>query len=89
MEMTRPEAKQPVKWEWLLYMDKSSNNKGSETRVIHEGPDDIMFKFSLKFDFNATNNQVKYEALVVRLQLVKEVRAWMLDIRNDSQLVMA
>ena len=48
-----------------------------------------MLEYSLKIDFKVTNNQVEYEALVASLQLAKEIRAWSLNIRNDSQLVIA
>ena len=46
-----------------------------------------MLEYSLKFNFKTTNNQVKYEALVVDLQLAKEIGARSLNIWSDSQLV--
>ena len=70
-------------------MDGLSNGKGSGNGVILEGLDDIMLEYSLKFNFKVTNNQAKYKTLVVGQQLAKEVGAWALDIRNDSQLVIA
>ena len=56
-------------------MDRSLNGKGSEPKVILEGPNDIVLEYSLKFDFKATNNQVEYEALVTILQITKEIGA--------------
>ena len=43
----------------------------------------------LKFNFKATNNQAKYEALIACLQLTKEVGAETLNIRSDSRYVIA
>ena len=87
VEMTKPEDTATARQEWTLYVDGSSNGKGSGAGVILEGPNDITLKYSLKFDFQETNNQAKYEALVAGLQLAKEVGAEMLSIKSDSQLV--
>ena len=51
IEMTRPEVKRPIQQEWTLCVDGLSNNKGSKTRVILEGPEDMVLKYSLKFNF--------------------------------------
>ena len=87
--MTRTKDERPIQYAWTLYVDKSLNKKGNEVGVILEGPNDIILEYSLKFDFKATNNQVEYEALLAKLLLVREVRAWSLNIRSDSQLVIA
>ena len=70
-------------------MDESSNGKGSGAGVILEGPNAMVLEYSLKFDFKATNNQAEYKALVVDLGLAKEIKAQSLNIRSDSQLVIA
>ena len=64
----------------MLYVDGSLNGKGL---------DNIVLEYSLKFDFKEVSNQVEYKALVVREQFAKEVGAWALDIRSNSQLVIA
>ena len=51
----------------MLYVDRSSNRRGSGVGVILEGSNKIVLKYSLKFDFKATNNQAEYEALVAGL----------------------
>ena len=70
-------------------MDGSSNGKGSEAGVILKGSNEIVLEYSLKIDFKATNNQVKYKALIVSLQLAKEIGAWLLSIQSDLQHVIA
>ena len=84
VEMTKLEGELIVPPKWTLYLDCSSNRKGSGAGVIMEGPNDMTLEYSLNFDFQATNNQVEYEALVVGLRLVKEVRVKTLSIMSDS-----
>ena len=54
--MTKPKGELVVQWEWTLYVDDSSNENGNGAKVILEVPNDITHKYSLKFDFQATNN---------------------------------
>jgi len=64
---------------WLLSVDGSSNQQGSGAGVILE--------LALRFAFKASNNQVKYEALISRMLLAKEMGARSLLAKSDSQLV--
>ena len=47
-----------------------------------------MVEYALRFEFSATNSEVEYEALIVRLRLAKDVRAKHLKVFSDSQLMM-
>ena len=67
VEMTKVEDEQLAQWAWTLYVDRLSNGKHNGARVILEGPNNMMLEYSLKFNFNATNNQAKYEVLVIDL----------------------
>ena len=87
VEMTKPKQELVDQWNWMFYVDSSLNRKGSGVGVILEGLNDITLDYSLKFDFQTTNNQVEYKALVVGLQLAKKIDAKTLSIRSDSQLV--
>ena len=42
---------------------------------------------ALRFGFKASNNEAKYEALIVGLKLAKEMKVESLEIFSDSQLV--
>ena len=42
---------------------------------------------TLRFKFKASNNEVEYEALIVGLNLAKEMTVESLEIYSDSQLV--
>ena len=41
----------------------------------------------LKFEFRASNNEVKYEELIARLNFAKEMKVESLEVYSDSQLV--
>ena len=67
VEMTKPEGNRLVQRKWTLYVNGSSNSKGSGISIILEGSDNIIFKYSLKFDFKVMDNQMEYEVLVAIL----------------------
>ena len=60
---------------WSLYVDNAPNMKGSQARIILEGPNDVTLEHAIKLNFKASNNQPKYEALIVALKLAREVWA--------------
>ena len=72
---------------WNLYVDNVSNVQGSGTCIILKGPNNVTLGQALKVYFRESNNQVKYEALIVGLKLAKEVGARKLKCYSDSQLV--
>ena len=43
--------------------------------------------YALRFGFQASNNKAKYEALIARLKLAKEMKVESLEIYSDSQLI--
>jgi len=72
---------------WLLSVDGSSNLNGNGAGIILEGPNDLLIEKSLRFEFKASNNQTEYEALITGMNLVREMGAENLRVRNDSQLI--
>ncbi|GKV20210.1 hypothetical protein SLEP1_g30368 [Rubroshorea leprosula] len=72
---------------WTLYVDGSSNNKGSGAGAVLTGPDGFRSEHALKFNFQATNNVAEYEALLLGLRLAAELKVKRLQIYSDSQLV--
>nr|KYP35063.1 Transposon Ty3-I Gag-Pol polyprotein [Cajanus cajan] len=65
----------------------SSNVKGSGAGIILEGPNNMMLELAIKFDFQATNNQAEYEALLAGLRLAKDVGVKRLMCCSDSKLI--
>ena len=54
---------------------------------ILTNPEQMMFEYVLWFAFPASNNEVKYEALITGLSLAKELGAKELKVFSDSQLI--
>ncbi|RDX78617.1 Retrovirus-related Pol polyprotein from transposon 17.6, partial [Mucuna pruriens] len=75
------------KGKWYLSLDDSTNQSGSGVGVILEGLDGILIEQSLHFDFRASNNQAKYEALLARMRLARDLEARRLTAKSDSKLV--
>src|SRR5215469_11893374 len=86
VEFTKQLEDEECTW-WTIYVDGSSNTKGSGAGVILEGPDGVSIEHSLRFGFTTSNNQAEYEALIVGLTLALEVGASSIKVCSDSQLV--
>ena len=63
------------------------NDGGLGAGLILVSPRGHQVNYTLKFGFKAPNNEAKYEALIARLELAKEMKVKSLDIFSDSQLV--
>ena len=63
-----PQRKEEHEW-WTLNVDGSSNKNGSGVGVNLEGPFQITLEQALWFNFETSNNQAKYVALIVGLKL--------------------
>lgn len=44
--------------------------------------------YVLRFDFHTSNNEMKYEALLARMHLAKEIGAEAVEAQSDSMLAM-
>jgi len=73
---------------WILYVDESSNKKGSEAKIVLEGLGHFQLEVSLRFDFKSSNNQAEYETLIASLILARDMRSMKIICRSDSQLTM-
>jgi ribonuclease HI len=72
---------------WTIFVDGSSNSKGSGAGIILENEDETLIEVSLELSFQTTNNQAEYEAFLAGLRLAKDVEAEEVKIYTDSQLV--
>ena len=69
-----------------LFANGSSNEQaGAELMLI--SPNEHKIHCALCFEFKASNNETKYEALLVGLRLAREMKVDFITIYNDSQLV--
>ncbi|KAI5313233.1 hypothetical protein L3X38_042407 [Prunus dulcis] len=72
---------------WTLFVDGPSNAQGCGAGLVLVSPDKVALKYALRFKFQASNNEDKYEALLAGLRLAKEMDAKQIQIFSDSQLV--
>nr|XP_025611643.1 uncharacterized protein LOC112704995 [Arachis hypogaea] len=72
---------------WKLHVDGASNQTFGGARIILESPVGVVYEQSIRFEFPILNNHAEYETLIGGLTLAAEVRATMLEICSDSQVV--
>ncbi|KAI5342892.1 hypothetical protein L3X38_010768 [Prunus dulcis] len=72
---------------WTLFVDGSSNAQGCGAGLVLVSPDKVALEYALRFNFQASNNEAEYEALLAGLRLAKEMDARQIQIFSNSQLV--
>lgn len=72
---------------WILHVDGASNSSRNGEGLILASLNGFVIKYVLRFAFQTSNNQAKYEALLARLRMLKEVGVKELKTLVDSQLV--
>ena len=70
-----------------LFVDGAANAQGSGASMILTSSDGIDVEYTLRFGFQASNNEAKYEAVIVSLNLAHSMEANQLELSSDSQLV--
>ncbi|RDX89905.1 hypothetical protein CR513_28300, partial [Mucuna pruriens] len=68
-------------------LDGVSNQARSGAGVILKGPNGVLIDQSLHFEFKASNNQAKYEALLAGIKLATKLEAKILTTKSDLKLV--
>ena len=72
-----------------MHFDGAYNKEGVGAGIIISTPYFIeQTNFSYKFYFSCTNNMEEYEALLLRLQILKKMQAKRVYIYGDSELVL-
>jgi len=84
-EMTFPTEEN--KEGWTVFVDGSSNSKGSGAGIIVENDEVMVVEISHGLSFSVTNNTAKYEAFLAGLRIAKDLGARKIRIFTDSQLV--
>ena len=58
---------------WIIKFDGSSTEKSAGARVVITSPEGTKIALSFNLDFECTNNQVEYEALIIGLQILQDL----------------
>ncbi|XP_038708511.1 uncharacterized protein LOC120003565 [Tripterygium wilfordii] len=77
----------PILGKWTLYVDGSSNVKGSGLGLVLISPEGSIIQRSVRCGFKATTNEAEYEALIAGLQLTEDMKIKNLVVHSDSQLI--
>ncbi|XP_070682356.1 uncharacterized protein [Malus domestica] len=72
---------------WTMYFDGSHTSSLAGVGIVIQSPNHDRWYFSLKLDFECTNNQVEYEALIIGLGILHDLWATCAFILGDSELV--
>ncbi|KAM1655157.1 hypothetical protein ACFX2K_007451 [Malus domestica] len=70
-----------------MYFDGLSTLSSAGVGVVIQSPNHVRWYFSLKLDFDCTNNQAEYEALIIGLGILLDLRATSALILGDSEFV--
>ncbi|XP_059658576.1 uncharacterized protein LOC132304893 [Cornus florida] len=74
---------------WTLIFDGSSTHDGGGAGIVIISPKGRKTKFSFFLDFKCTNNQAEYEALIIGLEILLELKVEKVQIIRDSNLILS
>ena len=72
---------------WKVYIDGAANHRGSGVGLVLVSLEKIIIEKSLRLGFSATNNEDKYEALLVGMTMVQKIGGKAVKIFSDSRIV--
>ncbi|CAN6677643.1 unnamed protein product [Malus baccata var. baccata] len=73
---------------WTMYFDGSSTSVAASVGIVIQSPIHNRWYFSLKLDFDCTNNQTEYKALIIGLNVLHDLWATCVLVLGDFELVM-
>ena len=73
---------------WVVHVNSSSTQHAGGIGVVLQSPEGDKLKHKVCLQYQATNNEVEYEALLKGLELAKSKEAKSILVLGDSQLVM-
>ena len=73
---------------WKLNFDGSRTQDSTGVGIVIESPEGWKTQFSFQLSFDCSNNQAEYEALIIGLEILKEMGVSTVEIKGDSLLVL-
>ena len=77
----------PYFYPWKLYFDGSAYKEGQCVGVVIISPNGAEFEMSSRLNYNCTNNQAEYEALLFGLEILYSLEVKYVEAYGDSLLV--
>jgi len=78
------EVTEPV---WTMHMDGAWGSAGAEIAAILTSPSGIKLRYAARLEFQCTNNNVEYEAIILALSKLCALLARRAIIKIDSQVI--
>ena len=75
------EVTEPV---WTMHMDGAWGSVGAEIAAILTSPSGIKLRYAARLEFQCTNNNVEYEAIILALSKLRALSARRAVIKIDS-----
>jgi ribonuclease HI len=75
---------------WKMYFNGASSWEGAGVGVLFVAPNDeyyIPFSYRLQFDIDYMNNVCEYEALILGLEAVRNIKIQHLIVYGDDELI--
>ena len=72
---------------WKMFFDGPYSKAEKGVGIVIISPSNKVYNFAFRLEFEASNNVVEYEALLLGLETTKEMGIKMLNIKGDSDLV--
>lgn len=72
---------------WKVYVDGSLTKGECGVGVVLISPEGTVLQYALRFDFETTNNEAKYEALLASLNITSRLKAQILIAHSDYQII--
>ena len=70
-----------------MYVDGTANQRGSGVEIVVVCPEKTIIEKSLRLGFSTTNNEAKYEALLVGMAMIQKMEGRTGEIFSYSRLV--
>ena len=86
-ELPQPNTRPNSKGWWTLCIDGASRQSGSGIGLQLTSPTGEKIEQAVRLGFDASNNELEYEALIAGIELALAVGVDSLLIQSDSQLV--
>ena len=72
---------------WVINVDGSSTLYAGGIRVILKSPEGDKLKYAARLQYQTTNNEAEYDALLKGLELAKSLGPESIIVQGDSQLI--
>lgn len=88
-EMTRLVFPKNDKTRWVVNVDGSSTQNGCGVGIICQSPEGDTMEYVMKFNFQTSNNEAEYEALITGLKMCKAAGVDEIIAYSDPQRIVS